>query len=64
MQAKKEKTWDVFQWYFRIQIGLQIFTDVAAVFVGKKNHVCENTNKITDSKCDETDKILTIILGF
>ena len=64
MQANKEKTWDIFQWYFRIQIGLQIFTDVAAVYVGTKNLACENKNKITGPQCDETDKILTIILGF
>ena len=63
MQAKKEKTWDVFQWYFRIQIGLQIFTDVAAVYVGTKNLACEN-NSSKKGNCNETDKILTIILGF
>ena len=66
MQANKENTWDIFQWYFRIQIGLQIFTDVAAVFVGTKNLVCEFRNYVKDQdpQCNETDTIDNIILGF
>jgi hypothetical protein len=62
LQASKEKRWDIFQWYFRIQLGLQILTDVAAVFAGMKKLACLNDNS-SSQKCKMTDTLLNIILG-
>ena len=63
LQTSKEKIWGIFQWYFRIQLGLQILIDVAAVFVGMKKLECLKNNSISQ-KCKMIDTSENIILGF
>lgn len=63
LQEKKKERWNFFMRYFKIQLGLQILIDVAAVFANMKKIKCLNFYPEKQGKCKMTDTLLNIILG-